>query len=202
MASKELFIAIAKFGLENPSLAYQEYSRRYSELFNHSNEEMYDLLIETLVKNNYSIPNVLRKTLKDPLKLRNYLVESNFSELDEFLLKYTPTKYESLLIATAKKDYARAEEIYNSLQLNKLGAQEILIANYCNLINRGLDDELATFIINVAAPTALKYNDGFFYKMFLTKLTNLSFTVGKYKAVASMNVIYFDMLKKCGKCLH
>jgi exopolysaccharide biosynthesis protein len=37
--------------------------------------------------------------------------------------------------------------------------------------------------------------------MLLVKLTQISFTAGKYKAVAIMNGKYFEMLSKCGKCL-
>ena len=201
LASKELFIAISKFGLENPTLAYHEYSKRYSSLFNYSNDEMYDLLIETLVRKNHTIPLTLKKTLKDNLKLEYCLINKDFSELDLLLSRYNPTNFEALLIATAKKDYAKAENIYNSLQLNKLNADEILIANYCNLLNSGSDTDLANYIINVAAPTALKNNDGMLYKMLLVKLTEISFTAGKYKAVAIMNGKYFEMLSKCGKCL-
>ena len=201
IASKELFIAVAKYGLENPSLAYQEYNKRYSALFNYSNELMYDLLVETLVRANYRIPETLKKSLKPPMKLEYCLISNDFNELDNLLLKYNPTQFEKLLITTAKKDYSMGEKIYKKLQLNKLCARDFLIASYCNLINKGLDEELATFIIQVAAPAALKENDGLLFKMFLNKLSNISFSVGKYKAVVTMNLTFFKMLEKCGKCL-
>ncbi len=201
MASKELFVAIAKYGLENPSLAYQEYSNRYHALFNYSNEMAYDLLVETLVKANYRIPQTLKKSLKNPLKLQYCLVSNDLMEMEELLKVYKPTKFEALLIATYKKDYAVAEEAYKKLQLNKLCAKDILIANYCNLINKGNDEDLATFIIQTAIPYALKENDGLLFKMLLSKLSNISFSVGKYKTVVMMNLTYFKMLERCGKCL-
>ena len=105
------------------------------------------------------------------------------------------------MIATAKDDFVLGEKIFYSLKLNTLSAKDAIIANYCNFINRGLDDELASFIIGVAAPFALKNNDGVLYKMFLEKMTNLAFVVGKYKAVANMNITYFDMLEKSKLCL-
>lgn len=201
MASKELFISIAKYGFENPIPAYEEYNKRYSALFNFSNEVMYDLFIETIVKANYSIPTSLKSSLKPSIKLVYCLVSNDFEELQELEKIYNTSPFEKLLIATAKKDYTLGEKLYQKLKLNRLCAQELLIANYCNLINQGLNEELANYIIQVAAPMAISNNDGLLLKMFLAKLSEIAFVVGKYKAVASLNLAYFKMLSKCGKCL-
>ena len=122
--------------------------------------------------------------------------------IEELLEVYKPTQYEKLLIATVKNDVVLGEKLFYNLKLNTLSAKENIIANYCNFINKRSDDELAGFIICVAAPFALKNNDGVLYKMLLEKLTNLAYIVGKYKAVANMNLIYFKMLDKCKLCLH
>lgn len=201
MVARELFIAIAKFGFENPMPAYQEYIKRYTMLFNYSNEMMYDLYIETLVKANYSISGPLKNSLKPSVKLKYCLVSKDFDELEILLKHYTPSNYEKLLIATAKKEFSIGEKLYQKLRLNRLCAEELLMANYCNLINKGSDEELANFIIQVAAPVAESTNDGILLKMLLVKLSEISFEVGKYKAVASLNLIYFKMLGKCGRCL-
>ena len=122
-------------------------------------------------------------------------------ELTELLTVYKPTYFEKLLIATARKNFAEGEKIYNRLQLHKLSATEVILANYCNYINRGLDEELAVFIIQTAAPYAQNMNDGALFKLFLKKLSEMAFVVGKYKAVASMNLTFFEMTSKCRKCL-
>jgi hypothetical protein len=201
MSAKELFIAEAKYGIECPLLSYEEYYKRYVSLFNYANEDMYGLLIESLVRGNFEMPTKIKKELEPSLKLEHALVSSDYAELDEALKIYTPSTYEKLLIATAKKDYAAGEKAYKKLQLHKLSALEAIIANYCNFINRADDEALAAYIINVAGPHALRENNGRLYKMFLIKLSNIAFNVGKYKSVAEMNLIYFEMLDKCKKCM-
>ena len=106
-----------------------------------------------------------------------------------------------MLIATAKKEYAEAERIYKRIQFHKLSATEVLLANYCNYINKGLDEELAVFIIKTASPYAQRNNDGALFKLFLRKLSEIAFVVGKYKAVAALNITFFDMMESCKKCL-
>ena len=134
-------------------------------------------------------------------KLINFLesqsYKKDFEELDDLLKGYNPTQYEKLLIATAKDDFVYAEKLFYKMNLNRLPAKEMIISNYCNYINRGLEDELANYIIHVAAPFALRNNDGVMYKMLLEKLSVIAFNVGKYKAVATMNITYFKMLEKC-----
>ena len=201
LAAKQMFIAVAKYGLENPYLAYKNFYDKYISLFNYNTEDMYELYIESLINGKYELPSGLKRELKTDLRLKYCLQSKDFDELDELLEVYKPTHYEKLLIATAKDDFVLGEKIFYSLKLNTLSAKDAIIANYCNFINRGLDDELASFIIGVAAPFALKNNDGVLYKMFLEKMTNLAFVVGKYKAVSNMNITYFDMLEKSKLCL-
>lgn len=201
LAAKEMFIAEAKYGLECPVLTYEEYNKKYVALFNYNNESMHNLLIESLVKANYEIPDTLKKELKPSLRLQYCLVSGDFLELDDLLQNYTPSQYEKLLIATAKNDYCLGEKIYKKLQLHKLSANDAIIANYCNYINKGEYEELANYIIQVAAPFALKENNGIMYKMFLEKLSSIAFAVGKYKAVATMNLKFFEMQSKCRKCM-
>ena len=202
LAAKQMFIAVAKYGLESPHVAYKNYYEKYISLFNFTTEDMYELYIESLINGKHNLPGKIKKELKVELKLKYCLQAKDFEELDELLKVYNPTQYERLLIATAKDDFVLGEKIFMKMKLTSLSAKEAIIANCCNYINRGLDDDLAGYIIHVAAPYALKYNDGIMYKMLLEKLTSLSFVVGKYKAVASMNISYFDMLDKCRLCLH
>ena len=201
LASKEMFIAVAKYGLECPINAYEEYNRRYTSLFNYSSEYMYELLMESLIRGNYDIPENIQKAFDSSMKLKYYLVSNKTNEITELLKVYKPSKFEKLLIATLNKEYADGEKIYNKLQLYKLPATEVIIANYCNYINKGLDEELAVFIIQTASVYAKNINDGALYKMFLKKLSEIAFVVGKYKAVASMNLTFFEMMEKCKKCL-
>ena len=197
LAAKQMLVAVAKYGLENPNIAYKNYHDKYLSLFNYSNEDMYELYIDSLINGNYELPMTIKKELKVDLRLKYCLKAKDHLGLDELLKTYHPTQYEKLLIATAKDEFVLGEHIFNKIKLNRLPAKEVIIANYCNYINRGLKDELANYIIQVAAPFALKNNDGVLYKMFLEKLSNLAFVVGKYKAVASMNITYFKMLEKC-----
>ena len=94
--------------------------------------------------------------------------------------------------------------LYYSLSFNS--DIETLARPIPNIINavfvsNSPNTDNTTTAIPIAAPTALKNNDGMLYKMLLVKLTEISFTAGKYKAVAIMNGKYFEMLSKCGKCL-
>ena len=197
LAAKQMFIAVAKYGLEHPQLAYKNYYERYVGLFNYKNEEMHDLYIDSLINGNFELPNIVTKELRVPLRLNYCLSACDFDELNDLLNTYNPTQYEKLLIATAKDEFILGEKIFNKLKLNTLSAKEVILANYCNYINKGLDEELASYIIHVAAPFAVKNNDGIMYKMCLKKLSELSFVVGKYKAVAAMNLTYFKMLEVC-----
>ena len=197
LSAKQMFIAVAKYGLENPCVAYKSYYEKYISLFNYSTEEMYELYIEAMIAGKYDLPDTVKRELKVPLRLKYCLQNKDFSELDELLKFYRPTQYEKLLIATAKDDFVYGEKVFNKIKLTSLSAKEVILSNYCNFINRGLDEDLASYIIMVAAPFALKNNDGIMYKMLLEKLSNLAFVVGKYKAVATMNLTYFEMLEKC-----
>ena len=197
LSAKQMFIAVAKYGLENPYVAYKNFYDRYISLFNYSTEEMFELYIEALILGNYELPDTVKKELKVPLRLKYCLQNKDFEELDELLKVYRPTPYEKLLIATAKDDFVYGEKLFDKMKLTSLSAKEVILSNYCNFINRGLDDELASYIIMVASPFALKNNDGVMFKMLLEKLSNLAFVVGKYKAVATMNITYFKMLEKC-----
>ena len=197
LAAKQKFIAVAMYGLENPESAYKNYYEKYISLFNYNNEEMYELYISSLIDGDYELPMHLKNELKIDLRLKYCLKRKDFEGLEELLKSYNPTQYEKLLIATTKDDFTYGEQLFNKLKLNRLTAKEAIISNYCNYINRGLDDELANYIIQVAAPYALKTNDGVMFKMLLEKLSMLAFNVGKYKAVATLNITYFKMLEKC-----
>ena len=197
LAAKQKFIAVAMYGLENPESAYKNYYEKYISLFNYNNEEMYELYISSLIDGDYELPMHLKNELKIDLRLKYCLKRKDFEGLEALLESYNPTQYEKLLIATTKDDFTYGEQLFNKLKLNRLTAKEVIISNYCNFINRGLDDELANYIIQVAAPYALKANDGFMFKMLLEKLSILAFNVGKYKAVATLNITYFKMLEKC-----
>ena len=197
LSAKQMFIAVAKYGLENPFVAYKNYYDKYISLFNYSTEEMYELYIEALIAGNYELPDSIKKELKAPLRLKCCLQRKDFLELEELLKIYRPSQFEKLLIATAKDDFVQGEKIFTKIKLTSLSAKDVILSNYCNYINRGLDEDLATYIIMVAAPFALKNNDGFMFRMCLEKLSKLAFVVGKYKAVATMNLTYFEMLEKC-----
>ena len=93
MAAKQYFIAEAKFGIECPLYAYEEYYKRYASLFNYENEEMYNLLLDSLVKGNFEIPDKIKNELDYSLRLEYILVSNKLDELDEFLEKYTPSTY-------------------------------------------------------------------------------------------------------------
>ena len=201
LASKEMFIAIARYGMECPIFAYEDYSKKYKSLFNYTNEEMYGLLVDTLIGLKYELQDSLKKELKPSKKLQYLLVNGKVEEVDDLLEEYSPTQFEKLLIATAKKDYAIGEKIYKKLQLNRLSARDLVIANYCNYINKGNDEELANFIISVGSMYSQKTNDGILFRMFLKKMSQVAFYVGKYKAVATMNLEYFEMVDKCRNCL-
>lgn len=197
LVAKQMFIAVAKYGLENPTAAYKNYYEKYIALFNYNNEEMYELYISSLIEGDYELPLHLKKELKIDLRLKYCLKRKDYDELEQLLKVYHPTQYEKLLIATAKDDFVEGEKIFSKIKLNRLTAKEVIIANYCNYINRGLDDELANYIIQVASSYALRNNDGTMFKMLLEKLSVIAFNVGKYKAVATMNITYFKMLEKC-----
>lgn len=201
LVSKEMFIAVAKFGMESPLLAYEEYTKHYKGLFNYSIEGMYELLIDTLIDSRYELQAPIIDELKNTKKLRYLLIQGESDGLEELLEKYTPSQYEKLLIATYKKDYALGEKIYKKLQLNRLCAKDLIIANYCNYINKGNDEELANFIVQVGIDYAQKTNDGNLFRILLKKLSEIAFYVGKYKAVATMNLAYFEMADKCRNCL-
>ena len=201
MAAKQFFIAEAKYGLECPLPAYEEYYKKYASLFNYENKEMYNLLLESLVRGNFEIPEKIKNELDYPLRLEYILVSKNMDDLDDLLAVYTPNILEKLMIATAQNEFALGERLYKKIQLNKYCARDVIIANYCNYINKADDEGLASYIINVAAPYALNENDGQLYKIFLIKLSNIAFNVGKYKAVAEMNLTYFNMLDKCKRCM-
>ena len=70
LASKEMFIAVSKYGLECPVNMYEEYSKRYKSLFNYSDDFMYELLMESLINGGYNIPPDIQKVLDKPLRLR------------------------------------------------------------------------------------------------------------------------------------
>ena len=201
MSAKQLFVAEAKYGLECPLPAYEDYYKKYASLFNYENKDMYNLLLESLVRGNFNIPEKIKNELDYPLRLEHILVSKNMDALPDLLAVYTPTALEKLMIATAKNEFAQGEKLYKKMQLHKYCARNVIIANYCNYINKADDEGLASYIINVAAPYALNENDGQLYKIFLMKLSNIAFNVGKYKAVAEMNLTYFEMLDKCKRCM-
>lgn len=201
LVDREKFIAVAKYGFENPIYAYEQCSKKYYALFNYNTKEMYELLIETLATLRVKLEDKLIRELKPEIKLKYLLAINEYEDLEELLKTYNPTPFEKLLISTAKNDYATGEKIYKKLQLHKLSASEVMIANYCNLINKGDDEELANYLIQVAIPYVLEQNNGVLFKMFLKKLSTLAFEVGRYKAVAAMNLTYFEMEEKCKLCM-
>lgn len=201
LASKEMFIAVAKYGIEYPIFHYEDYLEKYKNLFNYNTTDMYELLVDTLINSKFQLQETIKNELNTSKKIQYLLANLAFDELEEILSSYSPNQLEKLLIATAKGDFSNGEKIYKKLQLNRLSAKDVIIANYCNHINKGNDEALADFIIQVAAPYALQINDGILFKMFLKKLSTIAFSVGKYKAVASMNLTYFDMLEKGRTCL-
>ena len=162
---------------------------------------MYDLYIESLINGGYKLSDAVRKSLSGSHQLSYALATKDENLLVEVLKEYKPTDYEKLLVATFQKDYYLSEKIYSKLKPNKLTAYENLISKYCNLINSSTEEELADYIISVGVPYAKRINDGSLFKMFLEKLSHLSFSVGKYKVVAGLNLVYFEMKSKCLKCL-
>jgi len=201
LAAKEMFIAVCHFGLENPLYLYNDYNKKYTSLLNYKVQDMYNLLLETLIKHNYHLPESIQSELKPDLKLRYYIINRQFDKLSELLKEYRPTTYERLLIETAMDDFDKAEKTFKKIQIYKLSAKEIIIANFCNALNMGNDEETAKFIIEAGLDYAKKTNDGVLFKIFLKKLSELSFFVGKYKTVAAKNIEYFEMLGKCRVCL-
>lgn len=201
LAAKEMFVAVCHYGLENPIFAYEEFNKKYKSLLNYSISNMYTLLLETLIRLNYELPESTQKELSPELKLLYLLSKQDVEKIDIFLEENKTSVFEKLLIYTVKRDYAKAEKLYNRLQLNKLTAKEIIIANYCAVLNSGDNDKIADFLINVGLDYAKKTNDGLLFKMFLYKLSDISFFVGRYKTVAAMNLVYFDMVGKCKTCM-
>ena len=201
LASKELFISVCMYGVDNPIYSYENYYKQYSSLLNYSTKDMYELLIETYVKLGYELPESIEKELEDKLKLEYLLTRPNDGKLDEFIKNYRATPYEKLLIYTYKKEYAIAERWFKKLPLNKMSVRELIIASYCDAINRGDKVMLADYIIDNCIPYAISVNDGYLFKMFLKKLSEVAFLVGKYKAVASINMTYFEMIGKCKRCM-
>lgn len=202
LASKEMFVAVAKYGFESPVEAYDDFSRKYQLLFNNVDSMMYDLYIESLINLEYTLSESVKKSLSPTHKVYYAIAKKDEDFLDEVLKEYKPNDYERMLITTFKKDYSQSEKVFTKLKPNKLTAYENLISRYCSLINTSTEEEIADYIINVAIPYARRINDGFLFRMFLKKLSHLSFSVGKYKVVVNLNLIYFDMKSKCIKCLH
>ena len=93
------------------------------------------------------------------------------------------------------------KKIFKKIEMYKLSAEEIIIVNYCNIINKGNDEELAEFIINTGLDYAKKTNNGQMFLKFLHKLSEISFSVGKYKTVVTMNLVYFNMINRCKLCM-
>lgn len=201
LASKELFISVCSYGVDNPIYAYENYHKQYSALLNYSTKGMYQLLIETYVRLGYELPISLENELQDEIKLHYLLSKGDLEKLDLFLKEYRTSQYEKLLIYTFKKEYALAERLYKKLQMTKLSVKEMLIANYCDAINRGDNVILADYLIDTCIPYAIKINDGHLFKVFLNKLSELAFIVGRYKTVVSLNLTYFEMVGKCKRCM-
>ena len=201
LSSKEMFKAVCSLGIENPVYSYEEFSKRYISLLNYDTQDMYETLIETLIKLEYDLPESVLRHLKKELKLQYYLVKKDIDNLDLYLKDNRTTPLEKLLIYTVKKDYVKAEKLYPKLELHKLGAKDLIIANYCDFINRGNNEDLSNFIINTGLEYAKKTNDGQLFKCFLHKLSDISFSVGKYKTVVAMNLIYFNMINSCKLCM-
>ena len=200
LAAKEKFISVALYGLENPIYAYEEYCKKYIALFNYATTDMHQLLIETLINQKVEFEENVKNELHPQQKLRYLLALQNIDEIEDFVKSYSLTPLEKLLVATAKNEYSTGEKLYKKIQLHKLCAQDVIIANYCNYINKGNDDDLANFLTQVAFPYAIEKNDGILFKMFLIKLSEISFLGGRYKAVAEMNLKYFEMKEKCINC--
>lgn len=201
LTSKEKFICVCEYGIENPIFSYEDYNKYYSRLFNYSVGNMYEKMLETLVSLGYKLKESIVNELRPELKLQYYLCNNEFENLDLLLRTYKPSLFEKLLIDTAKSEIAEAEKTYKKLPLIKLPVKDVIIANYCEAINSGDDEYLAEYLIKVAMPYAQKENDGILFKMFLNKLSSIAFSVGKYKAIAKMTLAYFDMLGKCKPCL-
>ena len=201
LATKEMFKAVCYFGIENPVYLYDEFNKRYISMLNYSTQDMYELLIETLIKMDYDLPDMILKHVKKELKLKYYLIKKDTLNIDLYIKENRTTTLEKLMIYTAKKDYAKAEKMYYKLEFNKMNAKDIIIANYCDILNRGNNEELADFIIDTALDYAKHTNDGQLFKVLLHKLSDISFTVGKYKTVAAMNLVYFNMVNKCNLCM-
>lgn len=200
LTSKEMLISVCHFGMENPIIFYEEFNKRYKNLLNFSTQEMYELLIETLVNAEYDLPEIILSHLKKEIKLKYFLIRKDTNNIDLYLKENRTSSLEKLLIFTVKKDYLNAEKIYSKLELHKLGAKDLLIANYCNVLNSGNYEELANYIIYVGLDYAKKTNDGQMFKFFLKKLSEISFIVGKYKTVVSMNLSYFEMMNRAKLC--
>lgn len=201
LASKEMFKAVCNFGIDNPIYSYEEFNKRYISMLNYQTQDMYELLIETLIKMDYELPETILKHLKKDLKLKYFLVKKDIENIDLYFKENRTTSLEKLLIYTVKKDYAKAEKIYYKLEFNKMSASDIIIANYCDILNRGNNEELADFIIDAGLDYAKKTNDGQLFKVLLQKLSDISFSVGKYKTVAAMNLVYFNMVNRCKLCM-
>ena len=201
LSSKELFISVCNFGIDNPIYAYENYHKLYSSLLNYSTKDMYELLISTYVRLGYELPKALENELNDKLKLEYLLSKKDVENLDIFLKGYKTSLYEKVLISTVKKEYGIAERWFKKLQLNKMEVKEIIIANYCDAINRGNNVILADYLIESCIPYAIKVNDGHLFKVFLKKLSEIAFMVGRYKNVVTFNLIYFEMVGKCKRCM-
>lgn len=201
LASKEMFKAVCNLGIENPIYCYEEFNKRYVSLLNYDTHDMYNLLLETLIKLEFELSESIIKQLKKELKLMYYLTRNDEEKIDEMMYEYKLSNFEKLLIYTRKKDYYNAEKIFKKIEIYKLSAEEIIIVNYCNIINKGNDEELAEFIINTGLDYAKKTNNGQMFLKFLHKLSEISFSVGKYKTVVTMNLVYFNMINRCKLCM-
>lgn len=196
-----VFKAICKMGIIDPTRMYQELLKHFYNLNFNRYDEYTKMYFESYILLGLSLKESQLQRLDDHERFLYYFIHQNSEAIKELKLKGNFTTFQELCFRYLENDYKGCMKAFNRLNHTAMDPKELLFANYLVIALSDDGEAFYNFLLEEALPFAKAQQSNFLYHLFITKLTEVCYEVGRYKPIVSEIILYNTFLNRGKTCM-